>query len=210
MTSNMIAITQKSPSMISRLNIFQSSTDTNIPGNRAVWVGIYAEMFEFALCFILFFIAKVHYAEVFHDGPQKLNTIAGTINTLALISSSYCVAKAMIAIRQNKPKISIRWLWATIFFAALYLGIKLWEYQWNSKQGIFSDTNEFFTVYYYITFNHLLHVGWGSGAILWIIYRLNTGAYSADDHEGMEAVACYWHMIDLVWIIIFPLLYAFR
>lgn len=181
-----------------------------IPGNGAVWVGIYAEMTEFALMFLVYFIAKVFHQEVFNQGPLQLNTLAGTLNTLALLTSSYCVAKAVASVRMNRIITATRWLWGTIICAVFYLVVKTWEYYWNIEQGIGIETNLFFTVYYYMTFNHFLHVGWGGGAILWAIYRLKSGAYTADNHDGLEAIACYWHMIDLVWIIIFPLLYVLR
>ncbi|MEH6649093.1 MAG: cytochrome c oxidase subunit 3 family protein [Motiliproteus sp.] len=181
-----------------------------IPGNDAVWVGIYAEMTEFALMFVIYFVAKVQYLTLFDQGPQQLNTLAGTLNTLALLTSSYCVAKAMACIRIDRPQTAARWLYGTLACALCYLLVKSWEYQWNTEQGIGVDTNIFFTVYYYMTFNHFLHVAWGGGAIGWAIFQLKRGAYTADNHEGMEAIASYWHMIDLVWIIIFPLLYVLR
>ncbi|MCW8884609.1 MAG: cytochrome c oxidase subunit 3 family protein [Motiliproteus sp.] len=184
--------------------------DNRVPGNGAVWVGIFAEMTEFALMFLVYFIAKVHYPEYFDEGPLKLNTTAGVLNTLALLTSSFFVAKAMSSVRKGNIQLAIRWLWGTVASAVAYLLIKTWEYYWNIQQGIEVDTNLFFTVYYYMTFNHFLHVFWGGGAILWAIWRLKSGFYTAEKHEGMEAIACYWHMIDLVWIIIFPLLYVLR
>ncbi len=184
--------------------------DNRIPGNGAVWVGIFAEMSEFALMFLVYFIARVHYPEIFNQGPLQLNTTAGVLNTLALLTSSYFVAKAMGAVRMGRITQAIRWLWGTIAAAVFYLLVKAWEYSWNTDQGIEVGTNVFFTVYYYMTFNHFLHVAWGGGAILWAIFRLRSGGYTAENHEGMEAIACYWHMIDLVWIIIFPLLYVLR
>ncbi len=179
-----------------------------IPGNMAIWVGILSEMSEFAMMFIVYFIAKVHHPELFHQGPSQLNTLAGTLNTLVLLSSSYFVAKAMVAIRRNQQRICVRWLLLAVLAGAVYLVIKLLEYRWNAQRGIHSDTDLFFTVYYYMTFNHLLHVGWGSGAVLWVAMRVKMGMYDADRHEGLEAVASYWHMIDLAWIVIFPLLYV--
>ena len=181
-----------------------------IPGNRAVWVGIFAELTEFAMFFIVYFIAKAHYPQEFEQGPLQLNTLAGTLNTVALISSSFFVAKAMFAIRRDRPQESIRWLWGAVFAGLAYLVIKTWEYQWNMDLGIHSDTNAFYTLYYYMTFNHLLHVGWASGSLLWAIYKVKQQVYTADNHAGMMAIACYWHMVDLAWIIIFPLLYVLR
>lgn len=181
-----------------------------IPGNRAVWVGIFSELTEFAMFFVIYFFAKAHYAEQFNEGPLQLNTLAGTLNTVALITSSYFMAKAMRAIRDDRPKDSVRWLWGVVAAGAVYLVIKALEYMWNIDHGIHSDTNIFYSVYYYMTFNHLLHVGWASGTILWGISRINKGIYTVDNHAGLTAIACYWHMIDLAWIIIFPLLYVLR
>ncbi|MCG8428904.1 MAG: cytochrome c oxidase subunit 3 family protein [Chromatiales bacterium] len=179
-----------------------------IPGNTAIWVAIFSEMSEFALMFIVYFIAKVHNPEVFEAGPGKLNTMAGMLNTLALLSSSYFVAKSVQAIRLDQVQQSIRWLSASVATGVIYLVIKYWEFTWNEAQGYSVDTDLFFTVYYYMTFNHFLHVGWGSGALLWGIYRLKNGAYNSQEHEGLETIASYWHMIDLAWIVIFPLLYV--
>ncbi|MCF6282612.1 MAG: cytochrome c oxidase subunit 3 family protein [Candidatus Polarisedimenticolaceae bacterium] len=184
------------------------SRENGIPGNPAIWVGILAEMTEFALMFGILFIAKVHNPEVFSAGPAQLNTTAGVLNTLALLSSSYFVARAMAAIRADRCRDAVNWLWLAILAACIYLGVKSWEYYWNSTHGISTETNLFFTIYYYVTFNHFLHVMWGGGALLWGIARIKAGGYTAKNHEGLEVIASYWHMVDLVWIIIFPLLYV--
>ncbi len=181
-----------------------------IPGNIAVWILIAAELTEFALFFLAFLIAKVHYPEIFAEGPLQLNTLAGTLNTLILITSSFFVARAMASIKAGQRKQCLRWLCMTLLAGAAYCGIKGWEYFWNEAAGIGSRTNTFFAVYYYLTFNHLLHVLMGMCTIGFVTLRLYFGGYSASEHEGLESAACYWHMIDLVWIIIFPLLYVLR
>ena len=184
--------------------------DKSIPGNLAIWSAILAEMSEFAIMFIVYFIAKVHNPEVFYQGPEKLSTLAGTANTLIMLSSSFFVVRAVIAMRQNTPKISVRWLWAAVACGTVYLIIKYFEYQWNDTRGLSTETNIFYAVYYYVTFNHFLHVGWGSCAIIWVIYRINTGIYHHKEYEGLINIALYWHTIDLAWITIFPLLYVIR
>lgn len=188
----------------------EPETLNKIPGNRAIWVGIFAELTEFGLFFFVYFIAKAHYPDQFNQGPLHLNTLAGTLNTFALISSSYFVAKALAAIRLNKLQQSINWLWRAVFCGGVYLVIKIWEYHWNVDQGITTNTNKFYTVYYYLTFNHLLHVAWASGSLLWAISQIKVGNYTQKNHLGFTAIACYWHMVDLAWVIIFPLLYVLR
>ncbi|MFK5986998.1 MAG: cytochrome c oxidase subunit 3 family protein [Pseudomonadota bacterium] len=202
-------IADTSPKTENRIWV-QNPKSGRIPGNMAIWVAIYSEMSEFAIMFICIFLAKVHYPQVFAEGIEKVNTIAGMLNTLALLSSSYFVAKAVHSIRKDNVKKAIWWMWFSVASACLYLTIKYWEYHWNIAHGYTIDTDVFFTVYYYITFNHFLHVGWGGGALLWGIYRLKSGAYTSKDHEGLETIASYWHMIDLAWILIFPLLYVLR
>ena len=93
---------------------------------------------------------------------------------------------------------------------ASYLGIKTWEYFWNAQAGLDSRTDLFYTLYYYLTFNHLLHVMMGMCTLAWVLVRAHYNAYSSTDYQGLESAACYWHMIDLAWIIIFPLLYVLR
>ncbi|MES9976403.1 MAG: cytochrome c oxidase subunit 3 family protein, partial [Candidatus Thiodiazotropha sp.] len=117
----------------------------------AIWVGILSEMTEFALMFIVYFIAKVHNPEFFADGPLRLNTTAGVLNTLVLLSSSYFVIKAIKSIRIGRIDQCQRWLWSAVAMGALYLIIKFYEYHWNSEHGLATDTDIFFTVYYYTT-----------------------------------------------------------
>lgn len=187
------------------------STHTRkIPGSLAIWAAILAEMSEFAIMFLVYFLAKVHNPEIFAEGPLRLSTLAGTSNTLIMLSSSFFVVRGVIAMRANKPEICMRWLWGAVICGCLYLAIKYFEYQWNTTQGLATETNIFYAVYYYVTFNHFLHVGWGSVAIIWVIHRVHTGIYTQDEHEGLLSIAVYWHMIDLAWITIFPLLYVIR
>ena len=180
------------------------------PGNMAVWILIYAELFEFALFFIAFLIAKSHYPAIFSEGPLRLNTFAGTANTLVLITSSFFVARAIEAIKLGKRHECLRWLWLTLAAGGVYCSIKGWEYSWNEAVGIGARSNTFFTLYYYLTFNHLLHVLMGMCTILFVTIRTHMGIYGATNYEGLESAALYWHMIDLAWIIIFPLLYVLR
>lgn len=182
----------------------------SVPGSMAIWFAILAEMTEFAIMFIVYFIAKAHNPQLFYEGPERLNTLAGTSNTLIMLTSSFFVVRAVIAIRNNQLKQSARWLWAAVACGVLYLIIKVIEYQWNTAQGLDTETNIFYGVYYYVTFNHFLHVGWGTAGLIWVIFRINTHIYTKDKHEGLINMAVYWHMIDLAWITIFPLLYVIR
>ena len=74
--------------------------------------------------------------------------------------------------------------------------------------GVVGTGNSFVAMYYYLTFNHLVHASWGILGMLWVLARLAFGGYNADDHAGLEALACYWHATDIIWLVIFPLFYV--
>lgn len=183
-------------------------TQPTTPGNIAVWILIYAELTEFALFFLIFLVAKQRHPEIFQDGPLHLNTLAGAANTMILVTSSFFIAQATRAIKTGQKEVCLKWLCLTLLAGAGYCAIKGWEYHWNSNTGIHSTNNLFFSFYYYLTFNHLLHVLIGMCTISWVTLRTYFNVYGVDDHEGLESAALYWHMIDLAWIIMFPLLYV--
>ncbi len=185
-----------------------SKTPTHIPGNRAIWVGIFAELTEFTLMFLVYFFARINHPQAFHDGPQKLSLLAGTTNTIIMLSSSYFVARAVVAMRNNAANISLRWLFAAFFTAIGYPIVKFLEIRWNLAHGVDGGGDVFQMSYYYLTFNHLVHVGWGLLGMIWIMFRTGFGGYDANDHKGLIAFASYWHATDLVWLMIFPLFYV--
>lgn len=181
-----------------------------VPGNRGIWAGILAEMTEFALLFAVYFVARVHFPQAFHDGPLQLNLVAGTVNTLLMISGSYFVVRALLVVREGDAQGSLRWLLWVLLCAGGYFVTKYLEFRWNAAHGVVGGNAIFFSVYYYLSFTHMVHVGWGIIGLLWVMWRTRAGAYSAQEHSGMEAFASYWHATDLVWLIIFPLLYLLR
>jgi len=179
-----------------------------IPGNKAIWVGIYAELTEFALMFLVYFVARAHHPESFADGAQRLSSLAGTANTLIMVTSSYFIARAVWFIRRDDTKGCLFWLTAALLIGAGYPMVKFFEVRWNLAQGLDGRGDVFQMAYYYLTFNHLVHVSWGLLGLVWIIFRTRVGGYSANDHGGLVAFASYWHATDLIWLMIFPLFYV--
>ncbi len=192
----------------------EESTDASspatgrIPGNRAIWVGILAELTEFTLMFLVYFFARVNHPQMFHEGPRKLSLLAGSANTLIMVSSSYLVARAVLAMRQDRPEGALRWLLAAFVVGAGYPVVKFLEVLWNLEQGLTGGGDVFQMSYYYLTFNHLVHTGWGLLGMAWVVVRTWMGAYDAKNHNGLVAFASYWHATDLVWLMIFPLFYV--
>lgn len=179
-----------------------------IPGNKGIWVGISCEFVEFLVLFAVYFISRAHFPQAFHDGAERLSVLAGTSITLLMITSSYCVACSVNAIRSNRHRAALAWLGSGLIIALGYPIAKILEIQWNLAHGIDGGSGIFFTVYYYLTFNHLVHAGWGILGMLWVFARLLCHGYDASDYSGLEALASYWHATDIIWLIIFPLFYV--
>jgi cytochrome c oxidase subunit 3 len=179
-----------------------------VPGNKGIWVGICCEFVEFLVLFAVYFVARAHFPDAFEQGAQRLSLLSGTLITLLMLSSSYCIACAVATIRQQRRRASIRWLLAGLLLALAYPLTKLIEIQWNLAHGIDGQAGIFFSVYYYLTFNHMVHAFWGILGILWALARHLGGAYSAQDHDGLEALASYWHATDIIWLVIFTFFYV--
>lgn len=128
-----------------------------IPGNKGIWAGITCEFVEFAVLFAVYFIARAHFPEAFHEGAKRLSIIAGTTITLLMITSSYFIACSVNAIRQDRQRAAVIWLVGGLIIALGYPVTKALEITWNLSQGINGESGIFFTVYYYLTFTHLVH-----------------------------------------------------
>lgn len=179
-----------------------------IPGNKGIWVGITCEFVEFALMFIVYFVARYHYPEAFKKGPELIWTTAGAINTVLMVTSSFFIACSVASIKAADSRRAKQWLAAAIVTALGYPVVKLLEIDWNLAHGIDGKAGIFYTVYYYLTLNHLVHACWGILGMGWAFARLSMNAYSAEQHDGLEALASYWHATDIIWLAIFPLFYV--
>lgn len=181
-----------------------------VPGNKGIWVGIFCVLVEFLLLFCVYFIAKAHHPEAFEKGPDQLATRAGVAITLLLLSSGYCMVKAVETIRRDARAAPLCWILAAIALGLGYPLVKFFEIRWNVAHGIDGTAGIFYTVYYYLTLNHLVHVSWGLLGLMWVAARTALGIYSSRDYSGLEAAAMYWHSTDVLWLVIFPFFYVLR
>jgi len=179
-----------------------------VPGNTGIWVGITCEFVEFAVLFVVYFVARLHFPDAFRDGAEHLSRAAGTTITLLMVTSSYFIARSVNAIRSGRQRAALIWLSLGLLTALGYPLTKVLELQWNLAHGIDGGAGIFYTVYYYLTFNHLVHASWGIIGIVFVWIRLALNGYSAEDYAGLEALASYWHATDIIWLIIFPFFYV--
>ena len=179
-----------------------------IPGNKGMWVGITCEFVEFLVLFVVYFVARAHFPDSFEQGTDRLSRVAGTIITLLMVTSSFFIACSVATMRAGKRRQSIYWLVGGLVVALGYPLAKYLEISWNLAHDINGESGIFFTVYYYLTFNHLVHATWGILGILWVLARHLFGGYSPEDYAGLEALACYWHATDIIWLVIFSFFYV--
>ncbi len=180
------------------------------PGDLAIWFFIYAELLVFGILFLLYAFARSNNVELFNSSQDLVDRTSGAANTLVLITSSYFVVRAVAAIREGKVQLCSRWLLATIGMGGVFVVIKLVEFHAKFSAGISLSTNTFFTYYLSMTAFHFMHVLLGMVILAAVYLKNRKGGYSAAEHRGVETGASYWHMVDLVWIILFPLVYVMR
>lgn len=186
----------------------EAAPDRRFPGNKGIWGGITCELIEFLVLFIVYFVARAHFPTAFEEGAERLSRVSGTVITLLMVSSSFCIACSVMTMRAGRRRASIYWLVAGLIVALGYPLAKYQEINWNLAHGINGESGIFFTVYYYLTLNHLVHATWGILGMLWVLARHLVGGYTAEDHSGLEALASYWHATDIIWLVIFSFFYV--
>jgi nitric oxide reductase NorE protein len=180
------------------------------PGDLAIWVFILAELLVFAVFFAAYAFARMNNVELFNLYQVTLDRNSAVINTIALLTASFFVVRAVQAIRQDDLKNTQKWLWASIVMGLVFLLIKSNEFAVHFSHGIRLSSNTFYMFYLSLTFFHFMHVILGLIILVAVTFKTRAGHYSADNHDGVETGASYWHMVDLVWLILFPLVYVMR
>jgi nitric oxide reductase NorE protein len=179
----------------------------SLPGDFAIWIFIFAEMLAFGVLFITFAFARAGDVEMYNASQQTLNQTAGLINTILLITSSYFVACAVAAISSGNARHCANWLTGAVMLGGCFVAVKIFEFSEKIDSGISLSTNSFYMFYLSLTFFHLMHVLMGMVILGFIIVKARRGGYSRKQHTGVETGASFWHMVDLLWIILFPLVY---
>lgn len=180
------------------------------PGDLAIWFFIFAELLAFGIFFLSYAFARAHNVELFNESQQHLNRESGAANTVVLITSSYFVVRAVAAIREGLSRQCAHWLGAAIALGGVFVVIKLFEFNAHFSAGISLSTNTFYMFYLSLTIFHFMHVILGMAILAAVMLKARRGGYSAEQHTGVETGASYWHMVDLVWLILFPLVYVIR
>ena len=178
------------------------------PGEDGIWIFVSGDLSIFALFFAVFLYYRGLDVDLFTQSQASLSISLGLTNTLILLTSSWCVANAIEDLREGHIKRAQTFLSGAILLGLGFVFVKYIEYGAKISDGITLVTNDFYMFYYILTGIHLFHLIIGLGVLLFMLSRARK-LTSFDNEEAtvFEAGGIYWHMVDLLWIFIFPLLY---
>ena len=184
------------------------------PGDFGIWIVVYLELVTFGLLFVGYSFARHSELEIFNQSQLILDQKLGFFNTIVLLTSSYFVVRAVEAVKkfdtQKASKLVSQWLSYAMLLGLVFLVVKIFEISAKYSQGINLSTNTFFMFYIILIVFHFMHVLLGVIILFNMRQKAKIGGYTQEDHKGLESGATYWHLVDLLWIVLFPLVYIMR
>lgn len=178
-----------------------------IPGEQGTWVFLFGDMLVFAVFFGTFLVERASAPELFDQGRRTLQLNVGLINTLVLLTSSLCVVVYLGALRSGSGGLATRAVSAAIGSGVLFVALKVSEYVSLGAAGHGPGASDFYLYYFILTGLHLLHVCVGIGVLVALLGQARVSEVSSTRMALIEGGACFWHLVDLLWIVLFPLLY---
>jgi cytochrome c oxidase subunit 3 len=182
-----------------------------------MWLFIFTEILLFGALFIVYTVYRYRHPVEFHLAHQELNVTIGFINTVILLISSATVAMSITALQTGDKKKTQLFLMLTLVLAFAFLVNKYFEWGAKFHHGIYPGSDFllnlshgdilFFGLYFFMTGLHALHIIVGIVFLLWALVRVNQGRVHKDKYVFLENGGLYWHLVDLIWIFLFPLFY---
>ena len=184
-----------------------------------MWLFLITEILLFSGMFVAYVVYRVWHPEVFVEASKELDWVMGGVNTLVLLASSFTVAAAIHFAQKNNQKLLVANLLVTLLCACMFMVIKYFEYSSKFEHGIFPGAGydyhelaipyapQFFSIYFVMTGIHGVHVLVGMFLMAWLLVRSVRGHFSAEYYTPVELVGLYWHIVDIIWIFLFPLMY---
>ena len=187
-----------------------------------MWLFLATEILLFGGLFVGFGLSQAKWPDEFREAHHHLQRPLGALNTVVLLISSFTMVMGVLCAQRGKQKALVAYLIATISCALVFLGVKYFEYSHKFEDGLlpgkwFSNhetsalhqkgVSVFFSFYFMMTGLHGFHILVGVLILSWITYRASKGEFSHTYYTPVDLVGLYWHLVDLIWIYLFPLLY---
>lgn len=176
------------------------------PGGILLWIIIALELLTFGIALVVMAFSYKDERQIFHQSASLLNTTIGSANTLILLTSGYCIAASVQRFRQQLLKQSNYFLHAGLAMGLAFIILKTIEYAEKIKHGYALGYNTFFDFYWLLTGFHLVHVIAGM-VILWWIRKVQKPKPYDRALLDFESGAAFWHLCDIIWLLLFPVLY---
>ncbi len=200
----------------------QTSTNTHIhrddeASKIGMWLFLFTEMLLFGGLFIVYSIYRYLHPVAFELAAEELDVVIGTINTVILLVSSMTIAMSISAMQKGNKKLTLILLGATLFLAVVFLVNKYFEWAAKINYGLYPGSESlhvlghgdtlFYGLYYFMTGLHALHILIGIVIIATVMYRVQIDMVHPGKYALLENTGLYWHLVDLIWIFLFPLFY---
>ena len=182
--------------------------DGHLPGDGHMWVMVIGDLIAFGAYFIIFMVHRAMKPAEFLASQQHLNINIGVVNTLVLLASSWFIARGVQAARADDHDRALRLTYLGGLCGVAFILIKAYEWSAKIAQGYTMGSNEFFMFYYMLTGVHLFHVSLGLIILGVVVRELRNPRRRRV--SMVESGATFWHMVDLLWVVIFALLYVMR
>jgi cytochrome c oxidase subunit 3 len=186
-------------------------------GKMGMWIFLFTELFLFGGLFLVYAVFRTKYSADFHSAASELNTFIGTLNTVFLLVSSMTVAMAITAVQKNNRNLAMFLVFVTLILAALFMVNKYFEWSHKFDLRLFPGSPVlktmgrgellFFGLYFMMTGLHALHVFIGMILLTINLVKIKLGRVNQNNYLLLENSGLYWHLVDLIWIFLFPLLY---
>jgi cytochrome c oxidase subunit III len=182
-----------------------------------MWLFLFTEMLLFGGLFIVYSVYRYRNAQAFHFAARDLSVFIGTVNTIILLTSSCTIAMSITAIQKHNKKLTLLLLGITIILGLAFLVNKYFEWGDHIKENIYPSSSIlalrgpgdvlFYGLYFFMTGLHALHIIVGLVFISVIGVSISRDKINSDNYVLLENSGLYWHLVDLIWIFLFPLFY---
>ncbi len=182
-----------------------------------MWLFLFTEVLLFGGLFLLYASYRYIYPEAFIVASGELDVFMGGVNTVILLTSSLTVVLGIVALQKGNKRLSLSFLWITVFFGLLFLVNKYFEWGAKFHHGIYpkgpalQDMSDgeimYFGLYYVMTGLHGLHIVVGLAFIGFVMWQIKKDVLTATNFQRLENAGLYWHLVDIIWIFLFPLFY---
>ena len=184
-----------------------SSSNTRIPGEAGIWAFVTGDLLVFSVFFVLIAVGQAQQPEVFAASRARLDLWVGVVNTLLLLTGSWFVAMGVERCRTDGARNDGRDFALAILCGLGFVANKLFEWGHRIRDGLSPLTDDFYTYFFIFTGIHLLHVLVGLTVLCFLRAVSRRSALTRADLRTLESGAIFWHLVDLLWVMLFALLY---